>query len=71
MEEIRTSTILRTFASPKRACRIRPPREHPFLTAATMIGHAEEAAQGGELRRGSRLISLAKIVAGHALASLV
>jgi hypothetical protein len=58
MEEIRKSTILRN-------CRVRLASRAPFLTAATMIGHAEKAALGANFVRGPRLISLGGNIAGH------
>ena len=58
MEEIRTSTILRTAG-------VRLASRAPFLTAATMIGHAEKAALGANFRMGLRLISLGENIAGH------
>ena len=66
MEEIRKPTILRTFTSPKTNLQglavSRPPF---FLTAATMIGHVEKAAQGANFVGGPRPISLGENIAEH------
>ena len=65
MEEIRNPTILRTFTSPKRTCRVWRLATTLFLTAATMIGHVEKAAQGANFVGGPRPISLGENIAEH------
>ena len=52
MEEIRNPTILRTFTSPKRTCRVWPSRDHPFFDCCYYDWSRRKSCAGGELRRG-------------------